>query len=94
LEFEANQESYRVQKVDPAIAPKTPTDNKRLKYMTDAPVALLFMVLGLFFLLEVKGERVADPDTLSTRVRSEVYSLPPLPKARSIRKLTAPEEND
>ena len=49
--------------------------------MAVAPVALLFMVLGLFFLLEVKAERIADPETLSTRVRSEVYALPPLPTA-------------
>jgi polysaccharide biosynthesis transport protein len=85
LEFEASQDIYRVQLVDAAVAPRSPTDNKRLKYMAAAPVALLFMVLGLFFLLEVKSERIADLDTLSTRVRSEVYALPPLPNARSIR---------
>ena len=81
-------------KVDPAAAPKSPTDNKRFKYMAVAPVALLFMVLGLFFLLEVKAERIADPETLSTRVRSEVYALPPLPTTRSIRKLSAPATDD
>ena len=91
LEFEATRETYRVQKVDPAVAPNSPTDNKRIKYMAVAPVALLFMVLGLFFLLEVKAERIADIDTLSTRVRSEVYGLPPLPMTRSIRELSAPE---
>src|SRR5262249_35863234 len=52
------------------------------------------MVLGLFFLLEVKSERVADPDTLSTRMRSEVYALPPLPTAGALRKLSAPEVDD
>ena len=52
------------------------------------------MVLGLFFLLEVKAERVADPDTLSTRMRSEVYALPPLPTARAIRKLSATDADD
>ena len=62
--------------------------------MVAAPVALLFMVLGLFFLLEVKAERVADPDTLSTRMRSEVYALPPLPTARAIRKLSGSEADD
>ena len=80
--------------VDPAVRQKSPTDNKRFKYMAVAPVALLFMVLGLFFLLEVKAERIADPETLSTRVRSEVYALPPLPTPRSIRKLGAPQADD
>ena len=76
-------------------APIAPTDNKQFKYLVAAPVALLFMVLGLFFLLEVKEERVADPDSLSTRVRSEVYALPPLPSSpRSIRKLGAPQVGD
>ena len=59
--------------------------------MAAAPIALLFMILGLFCLLEVRAERVADPDMLSTRVRSEVYALPPLPTARAIRKLSGPE---
>ena len=94
LEFKASQEDYRVVQVDEAKVPKVPTSNKRMKYMIAAPVALLFMVLGLFFLLEVKAERVADPDTLSTRMRSEVYALPPLPTARAIRKLSAPEADD
>ena len=82
LEFKASQEDFRVAPVDEAKAPRVATNNKRLKYLIAAPVALLFMVLGLFFLLEVKAERVADPDTLSTRMRSEVYALPPLPTAR------------
>ena len=54
----------------------------------------MFMMLGLFLLLEIKAERVADPDSLSTRVRSEVYALPPLPTARSIRKLSASDAAD
>jgi polysaccharide biosynthesis transport protein len=94
LEFRARQEDYRVVQVDPAKAPTVATNNKRMKYLIAAPVVLLFMVLGLFFLLEVKAERVADPDTLSTRMRSEVYALPPLPTARAIRKLSAPEADD
>ena len=39
-------------------------------------------------ILEIKAERVSDPDTLSTRIQSEVYALPPLPTTRSIRKLS------
>jgi capsular exopolysaccharide synthesis family protein len=94
LTFEANLDKYRVTLHDPASVPKIPSNNKRLKYMAAAPVGVLFMMLGLFLLLEVKAERVADPDALSTRVRSEVYALPPLPTTRSIRKLNASEADD
>jgi tyrosine-protein kinase Etk/Wzc len=58
--------------------------------MAAAPVGVLFMMLGLFLLLEIKSGRVADPDALSTRVRSEVYGLPPLPKSRELRKRNEP----
>ena len=94
LDFKTSQEDVRVALVDNAKAPRTATNNKRLRYQIAAPAALLFMVLGLFFLLEVKAERVADPDTLSTRMRSEVYALPPLPTARAIRKLSATDADD
>src|SRR5215467_4206211 len=56
--------------------------------MAVAPMGVLALMLGLFLLLEIKAERVADPDALSSRVQSEVYALPPLPTARSIRKRT------
>ena len=52
--------------------------------MAAAPVGILFTMLGFFLLLEIRAERVADPDALSTRVRSEVYALPPLPNERSV----------
>ena len=94
LRFEASQDRYRVVLVDPAAAPKSPSNNKRLKFMAAAPVMIMFMMLGLFVLLEIRAERVADPDVLSTRVRSEVYALPPLPTARSIRKLSASDADD
>jgi capsular exopolysaccharide synthesis family protein len=94
LDFKTSQENFRVVQVDKAEAPRVATNNKRTKYQIAAPVALLFMVLGLFFLLEVKAERVADPDTLSTRMRSEVYALPPLPTARALRKLSAAGADD
>jgi polysaccharide biosynthesis transport protein len=55
---------------------------------------VLFLMLGVFLLLEIKAERVGDPEALSTRVQSEVYALPPLPTARSIRKRAAPEADD
>ena len=89
LKFEASLDVYRVEKVDPATAPKTATNKKYIKYMAAAIVGVLFMILGLFMLLEIKAERIDDPDTLSNRVRSEVYALPPLPTNRSMRKLSA-----
>ena len=70
LEFKDAQEDFRVIQLDDAVAPKVPTNNKQTKYCwLSHRFALLFMVLGLFFLLEVRAERIADPDTLSTRVR-------------------------
>jgi succinoglycan biosynthesis transport protein ExoP len=90
LEFEENKGLVRVGLVDPATAPKAPTSNKRWKYMAILPVGMLFGLLGLFLLLEVKAERVADPDLLSSRVQSEVYALPPLPTSRAARRLKSP----
>jgi succinoglycan biosynthesis transport protein ExoP len=90
LKFEAEQDNFRVFLLDSASVPRIASNNKRLKYMAAAPLAILFMMIGLFLLLEIKAERVADPDFLSTRVRSEVYSLPPLPTPRSMRKLSPP----
>ena len=94
LKFEASLDQFRVESVNPAAAPKTATNNKHIKYMLAAPVGILFMILGLFMLLEIKAERIDDPDSLSNRVRSEVYALPPLPTNRSMRKLTAPQADD
>ena len=94
LEFDSSQQNVRVSLVDEAVAHSGATSNKRIKYMATAPIALLFMILSLFCLLEVRAERVADPDILSTRVRSEVYALPPLPTTRAIRKLSEPEAAD
>jgi len=90
VEFQSRQENYRVVLVDKAQVPKIASNNKRWKYMAAAPVGVLFMMLGLFLLREIKAERVADPDALSTRVRSEVYALPPLPKSRELRKRNEP----
>ena len=90
VEFQSRQENFRVNRVDKAQIPKVASNNKRLKYMLAAPIGVLFMALGIFLLWEIKAERVADPDALSTRVRSEVYSLPPLPKSRALRKGNQP----
>ncbi len=94
INFEKKQDRVRIVLIDSASVPKAPSNNKRLKYMAAAPVAVLFMMLGLFLLLEIKAERVGDPDALSTRVRSEVFALPQLPTARSLRKLGATAADD
>jgi capsular exopolysaccharide synthesis family protein len=94
LEFEIGQEQYKIVVRDKAEVPKVPSNNKRLKYMAVAPVGVLFLMLGLFLLIEVRAERVADPEALSTRVQSEVYALPPLPRSRAIRKRGAPDPDD
>jgi capsular exopolysaccharide synthesis family protein len=51
-------------------------------------------MLGLFLLLEVKAERVADPEALSSRTHSEVFALPPLPTSRSIRRRNLLDPDD
>jgi polysaccharide biosynthesis transport protein len=94
LAFESNQESFRIVLVDPAAVPVTPFNNRRTKFMAAAPIGVFVMIFGLFLLLEIKAERIADPDALSTRVQSKVYSLPPLPTARSMRRLNVPDADD
>jgi polysaccharide biosynthesis transport protein len=97
VEFRSSSDEYHVSLVDPAAVPRIPTNRKQVKYMAAAPVGVLFSMLGLFLLLEIRAQRVADPDHLSTRIRSEVYALPPLPTARSVRKkrkLSGPEADE
>ena len=40
LNFEASRDKYRVILIDAATASKTPSNNKRLKYMAAAPVGV------------------------------------------------------
>ncbi len=94
LEFEIGQEAYRITVVDKAEVPQSPSNNKRIKLMAVAPVGVLALVLGLFLLMEIKSERVGDPEALSTRVQSEVYALPPLPTMRSIRRRADDDADD
>jgi capsular exopolysaccharide synthesis family protein len=94
LDFEIGQVTYKITVQDKAIVPVVPENNKRIKYMAVAPVGVLFFMLGLFLLIEVRAERVADPEALSTRVHSEVYALPPLPTARAIRRRGVPDADD
>ncbi len=61
LKFEASQDKHRVVLVDPAAAPKEPSNNKRINYMAIAPAAVLFLLVGLFLTQEiVAGRRSAN----------------------------------
>ncbi len=84
LHFSEDKAGTHIGNIEPAEVPKVPNANKRMRYMAILPVALLFAVVGVFLLLEVRSERVGDPDALSSRVQSEVYSLPPLPTPRRL----------
>jgi uncharacterized protein involved in exopolysaccharide biosynthesis len=53
LDFESNQEVYRVSLVHYARVPVTPSDNRQLTYLAAAPVVVLFLVMGLFFIREL-----------------------------------------
>jgi capsular polysaccharide biosynthesis protein len=57
LEFETNHETYRVLVRNPARAPKIPTNNKRLDYLAIAPAGVLFLLIGLFLVQEIKAGR-------------------------------------
>jgi capsular exopolysaccharide synthesis family protein len=94
VEFQSRQEAYRVVVVDKARVPKVPSNNKRFKYMTVAPLGAMFLVIGIFLLMEIKAARVANPDVLETRVRSEVYGLPRLPTSRELRRRNEPMVDD
>lgn len=85
--FEANNDLVRVEIADPVRPPLVPAQNKRIKLMAIVPVAVMAAIFGVFLLLEIKAERISDPDALSLRVQSEVFALPPLPSAREVQKM-------
>jgi capsular exopolysaccharide synthesis family protein len=87
LKFNKEKAEIRIARKEKAMPPKAYYNNKQLKYVLLAAVGMMFGVLGLFLLLEIKSERVADPDQLSSRVHSEVFALPPVPMARGVRRL-------
>ncbi len=94
LKFTQDKAAINIEDFNPAQVPKAQYNNKRMKYMLLLPVGALLALLGLFLLLEVKAERVADPDMLSSRVQSEVFALPPVPSSRPNRKLDGPGADD
>ncbi len=51
LEFVKDKAGTSIQEIHPAQVPKVPNNNKRLKYMAIAPVAVLFSLWGLFLIL-------------------------------------------
>ena len=65
LEFDIGQESYRVTLQDKAQVPQIASNNKRIKYMAAAPVGVLFLILGLFLVRELRATRVAEPEAMS-----------------------------
>ena len=94
LNFEDKQDVFRISLHDAAGVPKVPSNNKRSRLAVSATMVILALMLGLFLMVEILAQRVGDPDSLSSRVQSEVYALPPLPTARSIRKRSASESDD
>ena len=94
LEFSKDKAGINIEELHKAETPMVPNSNKRLKFVVILPVGILIALTGLFLLLEVRSERVGDPDLLSSRVQSEVYALPPLPTTRSARKLSGPMVDD
>ena len=94
LEFNQDKAGIHIGGYEEAELPMVPNANKRLRYMALLPLGLLCAIVGVFLLLEVRAERVADPDMLSSRVQSEVYALPPLPTAKAARKLNGPTIDD
>jgi uncharacterized protein involved in exopolysaccharide biosynthesis len=62
LHFESKHDVYRITMHDRAQAPKVPATNKRLIYMPAAAAGILFLIVGLFLIQELKPGRVGDTD--------------------------------
>lgn len=82
LEFEA-QGMRRIFQIDQARPPGDPLADKQRKYLALAPIGMLGMVLALTTLLELRGQRVAGADEMTSRMALEVFTVPPLPTLRS-----------
>ncbi len=83
LHYESRGRS-QILKIDEAMPTKAPISDKRPKLLAMAPLGVLFSVLGLFTLLEIRSRRVDCPDDLSRRVQTEVYAIPPLPRPQPV----------
>jgi len=72
----------RVSLVNFARPNTIPVSDNRKKFLIGTPFAVLFFVLGLFVVMEVKIGRVSDLEDLSKLMPVEVFALPPLPGPR------------
>jgi len=59
LPFEESPQAFRLVLVDPASAPKTPTNHQQLTYMAITPLAVFFLILGVFLAIEITTGRKA-----------------------------------
>jgi capsular polysaccharide biosynthesis protein len=57
MESEAARDHYRATLLDPAAAPRNPSNDKRLTYMAAAPVSVFVLLLGLFLVRELIAGR-------------------------------------
>ena len=80
--FASNQEPFRVILVDPAVPPRTPSNNSRLILMQAVPVIILFLIFGLFLLLEISAGRSARAAELSGRPAQDRGKRPPRRRIR------------
>jgi len=91
LEFQKSGQA-RIREVSEARPRSEPVSNKRTKYLAVTPLAVLGLVMGLMTLVEMRSGRVCDTRDLSARLPTEVFAVPPLPKApsKTNRKLSGP----
>jgi capsular polysaccharide biosynthesis protein len=76
LQFESNQESFRIVLVDLATGPITPSNGNRLIFMAAAPAIVFCLIVALFLLLEIIAGRLARAAELSSaRLRAEASDL-------------------
>lgn len=93
LRLEARREA-RVVRITEARAAAGPVSDNRRKLMAAAPIGMLVLVLGFFVALEARSARVASPEDLTSRVRTDVYSVPPLPGPRATKMIGGPRNWD
>ncbi|HZW34386.1 MAG TPA: hypothetical protein VFF52_26925, partial [Isosphaeraceae bacterium] len=61
LDFEIGQDSFRVRLLDRAREPKIPANRVRLRLMAVAAIGVVFLILGVFSLSEIRAGRAAGP---------------------------------
>lgn len=81
IEF-TSKDGSRVRKTNEAVPAGKPRSDNRMKYLAATPVGILFAILGLVVALELRSGRVSDPESLSVRMRHEVFPIAPLPNIR------------